>query len=345
MAKNKLKPGFGSITKLGGKRRKPYRVTVLDGYDENGKQKRKSIGYYATYEEALDALVQHNRTPVNLDYKDITIYDAFEFWSKVHFHKIGEHSIKKYQVTFRKHLQPIHSVKLRELKVDHILMVMENKTLPIQYDIRCLMRMISLWAMQRDIIYKDYAAGINLGDAKYSQAKKRTNRVFTKEEIKRLWEDVHIEGNDIVLILLYTGMRISEILRLENKDIHLDENYMMGGVKKYDKERKLIKRMIPIHPEIKPLIEARMNKKNKYLITTMNGKQMTYDNYIKTYWNEDHHRHDTRHTFLTRMQECGADYFWTKRIVGHSIAGASEIYLHIKPEIIYKEICKLNYVK
>lgn len=52
----KLPNGFGSVYKLSGNRRKPYRAIVTERWQiDTGKwkQKRKTIGYYESKKEAL----------------------------------------------------------------------------------------------------------------------------------------------------------------------------------------------------------------------------------------------------------------------------------------------------
>ena len=44
---------YGSIEKLSGNRRKPFMVRKTVGWDENGKQIRKIIGYYESRTMAL----------------------------------------------------------------------------------------------------------------------------------------------------------------------------------------------------------------------------------------------------------------------------------------------------
>ena len=55
----------------------------------------------------------------------------------------------------------------------------------------------------------------------------------------------------MVLILLYTGIRAEEFLILENKNIHLDDQYVITGVKT-DAGKS---RIIPIHNDILPIIQ------------------------------------------------------------------------------------------
>ena len=47
--------GYGGISKLKGRRRKPYAVRVTTGWTDEGKQIKKYLGYYATKKEAIKA--------------------------------------------------------------------------------------------------------------------------------------------------------------------------------------------------------------------------------------------------------------------------------------------------
>ena len=67
----KLPNGFGSVYKLSGNRRNPYRAIVterwlIDKDTGKWKQKRKTIGYYRTKNEAMIALADYNKSPVGV---------------------------------------------------------------------------------------------------------------------------------------------------------------------------------------------------------------------------------------------------------------------------------------
>ena len=90
---------------------------------------------------------------------------------------------------------------------------------------------------------------------------------FTNDEIKTVWEHQSDPWVDTVLILLYSGWRISEFLNLKPEDIDLKEGTMKGGTKtKAGKNR-----IVPIHPKIRPLIERRLAEGGSRLIS-YNGK-------------------------------------------------------------------------
>ncbi len=68
----RLPSGYGSVYKLSGKRRRPWIAIVTEGWDDEGKQLRKPIGYFATKMEALDALSVYRQNPI-APKEDITL--------------------------------------------------------------------------------------------------------------------------------------------------------------------------------------------------------------------------------------------------------------------------------
>lgn len=68
--------GEGSIFKLSGKRRKPWAVRITVGYEENGKQIYKYVGYYQTKTEAKTAVREYLVNPFNLDHKSAKLKDV-----------------------------------------------------------------------------------------------------------------------------------------------------------------------------------------------------------------------------------------------------------------------------
>lgn len=104
---------------------------------------------------------------------------------------------------------------------------------------------------------------------------------------------------------------------MENENVHLDGRYIIGG-KKTDAGKN---RVIPIAKKIMPLIKARYNKKNKFLITE-NGKPITYGQFRESVWlplmeqlGMKHRIHDTKHTTATALSNAGVDDLTRKYIL------------------------------
>lgn len=102
--------------------------------------------------------------------------------------------------------------------------------------------MLCDYALQNDIVDKNYAKFVDL--PKHEKTKKAR---FTDLEIRRIEKQAtEVPWADTVLILIYTGMRISELLNLTRFNVNLDAMLITGGIKT-DAGRD---RVIPIHPKI-----------------------------------------------------------------------------------------------
>ena len=200
------------------------------------------------------------------------------------------------------------------------------------------------FAIENDIVEKDYSKFVKL--PKKPPAKKKIP--FTNEEIAYLWENINfIKYADFTLILLYTGMRIGELLDITKDDVFLDERYMIGG-KKTDAG---IDRIIPLHKDIIPLIEKRMTESpSQWLFLNKRGAPLQYSPFMKYHWPNlmakfkvDHTPHDTRHTFVSEMNRRGVNVITVKRIVGHSNADVTEHYTHKYISELIEAVDELDY--
>lgn len=212
--------GNGSITKVKGARRKPYKVTITIGWkNDSGKQIKKCIGYYATAKEAEKVLVDFNINPFNLDLASLTFQDIYERWSKTKYKNVSSSSIVGYSSAYNA-VSKIHNMKFKDIKAIHLQEAMDvsNKGYPTKRKIKYLYSQLFAYAMSNDIVSKDYSPFINIG-----KKEKESERIpFTEKEISKLWEyENKIDFIDTILIMIYTGFRIGELLELKNKDINL----------------------------------------------------------------------------------------------------------------------------
>ena len=94
----KLPNGFGRITEIKGKNlRKPFRVMVSTEKDDYGHPIGKLLkpdGYFTTYNEAYEALIEYNKNPYSLD-PAITMKELYERWSEDYFKRLKNDSSKR----------------------------------------------------------------------------------------------------------------------------------------------------------------------------------------------------------------------------------------------------------
>jgi len=92
----KLENGFGSVHKVSGKRRRPYRVRATIGWDENGKQIYKELGYVNSYPEGIKRLELYHSNPYLIDNETITFKELYNRWSEKQFAKLSTSAINKW---------------------------------------------------------------------------------------------------------------------------------------------------------------------------------------------------------------------------------------------------------
>lgn len=326
----KMPNGYGSIHKLSGNRRKPYRVRKTIGWDINGKQLYQIIGYYETRPQALQALAIFNENPYTIEAKQITLAQLHEKWKTEKFPKIANKTQVVYKMCWN-YCKDIEDIAFVDIKINHLQAIVDglDDKWSAKKAFKVMFNQLYDYAMKNDIVNKKYSTYIDLG----KKTTKLERKPFEQVELDLLWENVtRMDFIDTIIILIYTGMRIGELLDIKTADVHLDERYMRGG-SKTDAGKN---RVIPIHKKILPLVKKWYDAGNEYLIYNHENNQMSYWNYYEEKWKKimeqlelDHKPHDTRHTFATYMDRTSANKLCTKRILGHASKDITDkVYTH-----------------
>jgi Site-specific recombinase XerD len=324
--KMKLPNGFGSITKLSGNRRNPYIVRVTTGFDKSGNQKMKPLGYYPTYEAALQALALYNHKPYNTELKNITFEKLYNRWiekkeRQVEDKELSEASLKLYKNAFKNHCEKLHKKSFISIKTHHIQQLIDEceRDYTIKSYIKSLFSQLYEYAMQLDIpVNKNYAEYVEIKASTMSTL----HTDISEQDLNKLWDNLYkVEDVDLALIIAYTGLRASELLNILTENVHIKERYMVGGNKtKAGKDR-----IIPIHERIVPLIENRLKSAGTFLITSNWGMKLSY-NAFRERWDKMMSKlkmkylpHDGRFTCATRLDNVEANDTCIKIILGHTI--------------------------
>ena len=345
----KLPNGFGSVYKLSGKRRKPWcaRKTIGWTFDE---ERQKSfpvyvfIGYYQSRSEALLALTDYNRSPYDLQALNLTFTDVFERFLKQHCTKVSEASITEYRKAY-KLCESIHRMKFSEIKLHHLQTMVDEsgKNKPTLKKLKNLLNLMWNYAVMTEIITPDKNMVKYLNVDK-GNPKKLNREIFSTDQVDLLWKHEQSDILTIVLILIYTGVRIGELLDLKKEDVHLQERWF------YVRESKTEAgvREVPIAEKIVPFVEKWLDTESEYLISN-EGHHLDYKKFHGSNWQPlmkelgmKHAPHDTRHTCVSMLTTAGVDERIIKKIIGHRGKGVTEsVYTHIELSVKLEAINKI----
>lgn len=321
--------GFGSIVcldKTGKKRRKPWAVRITTGW-KNGKQVRKYLGYYRTQREALIALSEYHKSGVDIDLTNLTLEEVFDRWYARIEPKSSVAVLRGHNMV-KMRLGALGKKHINEVKADHIEDWIDSTDVKqsTKHRLKSTLNQVFEYAEQNDIIQKNPVKFVKL-----ETANEKVGHIFTDEEIKYLWE--HADENvdyKTLLILIYTGMRIGELLKLSPEDINLEEHYAIGGSKtEAGKDR-----VIPLHDKILPIVKERIEKYG-FLAPSEKGTPTPYVTFNqrlarlmkKLGW--EHKSHDTRKTAISLMHRYEIPMEVIRIIVGHSGKGVTEkVYIY-----------------
>ena len=201
-------------------------------------------------------------------------------------------------------------------------------------------------AYENDLIVKNPAKSVHIKKPK----RKSTESMSRKDEKMLLKHISSQQVRDMVLMMLNTGLRISELLSLKLSDVDL-ENCVIRCIGKGNKER-----IVPIgeyvltylnkYLEYRPALSK--NKRSEFLFLNSRGGSLSRFSFFKILKrllrekniNVDVSPHTLRHSFATHMLEYGADLRTIQELLGHSDISTTKIYTHISNNQIRKDYKK-----
>ncbi len=351
MAKRrKLPNGIGSITELKDRKIKKFWARKTIGWNINGNPIRKSIGTFHNYNDAYNFLMQLHNDNYNLNFLNITTEELFKLAIK---HKMrsyenkeeGKKTYNRYTSTFKNYYCPFYKRKFINLILENIQNIIDycGHGYDTKSNIKSTYNLMYDYAKMNGAKLPDnFTKYLELGE----QKKSTLHSCFTLKEINLLWDNLYkIPHIELVLICIYTGLRPTELCKIEIKNVFLEEHYMIGGIKTAAGKN----RIIPICDKIMPLIEKLYNKNNKFLIDSQSDKPIHYNTLKERIRKSceilgiNHKPHDGRHTFETLLSEKGVSEAVRNALMGHEQEGiGNKVYNHISLELKLQAVNSLN---
>lgn len=296
-------------------------------FDEFGKQKFHIIGYFAKYTDAMEALINFNKSgqPINSTYTFKEVYDAM---IKDRFTDQGKKPSPIYPSQFNK-AKDLWEMKFVDIKLSTLENTMNEKatTPTMKRDFKTLMNQMYKYARRHDIVKTNVAELLT----RPAIPKSTKHTAFSKEELTLIWNHKNELPAQLWLLYCYTGMRPSELIGVLSANVHLNDRYMIGGMKTETGTN----RTIPIAECLVPFIENFLSRGSKHLVSKDTGEQYQYTEILYlltefcTRYGMNHSPHDGRHTCATYLDMMNVSLSTIQNILGHaSNVIVSKIYIH-----------------
>lgn len=251
--------------------------------------------------------------------------------------------LKQYETYLKENKKAYNKQKQEDIK-DYIKYLHENGKKPSTIS-RTLaaIRSFYQYELKNRKVKQDPTEGIQS-----PKIEKRTPSVLTAKEVELLLnqpKNVDLKGirDKAMLEFAYaTGMRVTEIISLNESDVNLEEGYVVcnGGGKQ---------RTIPLGTMSKKALKDYIENARDYLIkdeteqalfVNINGRRLTRQGFWKIikYYKEQAHitkditPHILRHSFATHLLQNGADLKAIQSMLGHSDISSTQVYMQFQDE-------------
>ena len=261
--------------------------------------------------------------------------DYFEYkYGEKAAKKLSRQSMDCTRAAF-KNCRALHDRAFRELRYDDLQQCVDScplKKSSIELIITLIKQMYR-YAELYDLCDRNYSSGLRMPDAEENEH----GVAFTEEELRTLWANKNNDVVEMILIMCYSGYRISAY---QNIETNTKEWYFRGGVKTAAGKD----RVVPIHSAIQKLVAGRICRYGNVIgISVQLFRKRMYE--ALAHLNIDRHTpHDCRHTFSMLCERYNVSENDRKRMLGHSFGGdvTNAVYGHRSIDDLRKQIEKIK---
>jgi integrase len=302
------------------------------GWDEDDgklcRVKRRKTGF-PTKQDAL-AYIPNLKVEISKQDMNIKFKDLYKNWMDRHEEKVTKSTINCYKSAY-KYFSSLYYVEVAKIKTEHMQKCINEcpHGKRTKENMKALGTSLFRYAMELDIVSKNYAEYL------YLQKEETTEKVaFSSEQLQKIWDNVdRVPNLKYVLVLCYTGMRLSEMLGALTKDYYPEEGYFITGIKSdAGKDR-----VITISPKIRKFFTE--FGKDIHLFTELSAKKFRSEIYYPALQEIDldplkedgthiFTPHCCRHTFATLMKNVDAPATDKQKLIGHAKFEMTAHYTH-----------------
>lgn len=368
----KLPNGYGSIKRLSGKNRtNPYGVyPPVKEFDKNGiPVPQKAICYVDDWYKGFTVLTWYRNgeyyegrekelssdsdelkcqiigilSKYNQGQREVaeqkTFEEIYQEYYRWKFQKLYDHTEKKTSMensmrAAYKNCNSIHDRSFRSLTANDLQEVVDN--CPKKHSslelIIILFHQMYAYAEANDLADKDYSKFVKINKMDDDEH----GEPFSEDDLRILWDHQDNEVVEMLLIMCYSGFRISAYLDMKT---NLEKKYFQGGVKTAAGKD----RIVPIHSAILPLVQKRLKQHGSYLPVNVSNFRKAMYKTLKTLKIKKHTPHDCRHTFSFLCDKYAVNENDKKTMLGHAFTDVTnKVYRHRELEELRKQIERIK---
>lgn len=314
---------------------------TLGWYMEDGTLKRKRRRKYGfkTKKAAIEYLTELKAQGQKRG--RITVSELYEMFSES-LDRLSKSKQDAYRIAWNKIKEGIGYRPIEDLTVPELQELTDDagSSYYTKRDIKSLLSHLYKLAIRDDYTDKNRAQYIQLPSLETQE-----REIFTEQEIDRLWSCYTATGDVTacrMLIMLYTGIRPGELTTIRVENIHLDEQWMTGGIKTEKGKRRKI-----ILPDcILPLIQHSLSESSGGLLAKY-AKNGLYDA-----WNalrddlgmrSELTPYCCRHTYVTRLTALKVSPAMLQELAGHEDYDTTLDYTHLSVSERLIEVNRLQH--
>lgn len=336
--------------------------------------------YGKTLEEAVEKMVEKKaalKRGQDTSGGNMTVDTWYHQWKSLYKDNSGmtAKSLQMYDEKYA-HMAAIKNMRMKDIKEHHLQKVLNSQagmSFSHVSKLRGVMMQMFSRARKSQIIERDPSEDLIL--PAYTKGKRRS---LTDDERATMLAAANGHKAGLwVLTILYTGLRPGETAALLWGDIDLKENqiHVTAALESGSRQRKAPKtaagiRIIPIHAELLPLLQAAQQEPTALVFPNYAGQPQSTDN-LNNLWKgfvrdwdikngAELHRNKIiestlatdltpyvlRHTFCTDLERAGVPLNIAKYLMGHTdIATTANIYTHTDTKTLHENIKKLDGTK
>ena len=316
--------------------------------------KRVYLGSFPTAGDARNAIDNYLREGCPEMYH-ATLEEIYQLWSEIHYRQVSDSAVRLYSSTWKRFAE-IRHMKMHDIRTVHFQKIVNQaKSESACHAVRTLAVLICRYALENDVIQKNYAEFIQI-----PRFEKSEKKIFTPEEIALLWAHSDDKRVQLILFLIYTGLRIGEASNLKVSDMDFVHGYFICG----EKTKAGRNRIVPFPenvPEIAEFVKSWIQDDSQKTVLNATTAQLRHQYFYSAladlhlaepdriehgiYQFSGAHLtpHSTRHTFASLSASAGIAPEHLRKIIGHAnYSTTAEIYIHQNLEELKSEMKKIT---